>query len=176
MRNYMTPAMPDHQARKRSLITIALMAATFFINEVHSVLAKVDVPVNPWWFRNYPLDLQWVVKFFFIIVDNILRGVIFYRLARLNFELRMMSVFCIVMSGIDMVLFFACFNKIEVHLLLFGAKLLIAAGVFYLMAFYGEVVFLYWWEKLRERFRIRWQLISISLIRTKPNWNISSIL
>jgi hypothetical protein len=97
----------------RTFISICLLALVLPVNELWHLWNHVSYNVNPWLARDYPLDIQWYVKFLCLNLSDVIKAVVIYRFARLNRPARIVSTAILVYAIIDLIMFFINFNQTD---------------------------------------------------------------
>lgn len=97
----------------RTFWSITLLALAFFVREAWQFFKWAEININPFIFlRNYPIDLQWYVKFMGIEISQLLLAIVIYRMSWKIEAIKVTAIVFLIYAILDVVLFFACFNKI----------------------------------------------------------------
>lgn len=141
----------------RTKTTIMLIVAVPLSFEVWKFWEGNPKIVNPWLHLNYPLSIQWFVKFAGIQFGYLLTSMALFRLSRMNEPVRIASLVLVILSVFDLAAFFWNFNKNDYSLV----YLSISAGTL-LYAFYHNDAKLwgqrqyYRWRRKAIRYRLQW--------------------
>jgi hypothetical protein len=96
---------------KRTLISMVLLAFTFFAHEFWQFW-KGDNSVVNWWIDNdYPLSIQWYFKFLGIQIKELLFAIVIYRITYKIQSLRNVATVVLIYAIVDLVMFFINFNQ-----------------------------------------------------------------
>lgn len=96
---------------KRTFYNVVLLALIIPVNEMHHLFKDDIKMVNSWWFLDYPLNIQWYVKFLCLNISDVLKGFLIYRVSRLNQVFRIAAATYLIYTLFDLIMFFWNFNK-----------------------------------------------------------------
>ena len=102
----------------RTFLSIVLLGLIFPVQEFWQLWRNSDKEVNWWIAIDYPLNVQWYLKFAGIHVADILKSIVIYRITYKIQSLRMAAIVVLIYSFIDLTLFIWCFNKAPYALIL----------------------------------------------------------
>lgn len=103
---------------RRTLISIVLLSLIFPVQEVWQLWRNDNRVVNWWVALDYPLSIQWYLKFMGYHVADILKSIVIYRITYKIQSLRNAAIVVLIYSFVDLAFFFVCFNKIPYALIL----------------------------------------------------------
>jgi hypothetical protein len=95
----------------RTAMSIFLLALVFPAHEMWQLWKTSNRDVNWWLALDYPLNIQWYMKFLGQHVGDVLKSLVIYRI---TFQIRALKYAAIVMliySFVDLLMFFICFNR-----------------------------------------------------------------
>ncbi len=95
----------------RTIINILLISLIFPINELWPFFEKGRI-VN-WWVSgmDYPLEIQWYMKFMFMNIADVIKGILIFKLSRMYPAMRLASAVYLSFCVFDLWMFFYNFNS-----------------------------------------------------------------
>lgn len=95
----------------RTAMSIFLLALIFPAHEMWQLWKNANYEVNWWLDLNYPLSIQWYMKFLGLHVAECLKSLVIYRITFKIQALRHAAIVVLIYSLVDLLMFFICFNK-----------------------------------------------------------------
>jgi hypothetical protein len=111
----------------RTAVNAVLVLLIPLIEETHTFFDRSKRMVNWWILLDYPLEIQWYLKFLGVAISNVIIALVLYRCSRLNQTFRLVTGVYLLYRLIDVLMFFLCFN--QRHYILVYVFLGFAAGV-----------------------------------------------
>lgn len=91
---------------RRTYINILLLALILPISELHTLWEGSTAIINPWIHYNYPLGVEWYIKFLSINVSDLLKAIIIFRVSRMNRVFRIAANAFMACTLFDFMIFF----------------------------------------------------------------------
>lgn len=141
----------------RTKTTIMFIVSVPLSWEVYKFWEGSDQLVNPWLHLNYPLNIQWYVKFLGIQVGYIFMSLALFRLSRMNEPVRIASMVLLVLSVFDLGAFLWNFNKNDYSLVYLMISVLALLYTFYHNEVKLKIRRVFYRNRRRAiRWRLRW--------------------
>lgn len=95
----------------RTFLSIFLLSLIFPAQEIWQLWKNDNRNVNWWITLDYPLGVQWYVKFAGSKLSELLKAIVIYRITFKIQSLRMAAIVLLIYTLVDFIMFFICFNQ-----------------------------------------------------------------
>jgi hypothetical protein len=95
----------------RTIFSLFLLALIFPAQEFWQLWKGSNREVNWWIALDYPLSVQWYMKFAGLHMKDILLAIVLYRITYKIQALKMAAIVVLIYTSVDLIMFFVNFNK-----------------------------------------------------------------